>query len=167
MKPLHLIDTCHEKYFFMIELLLRLGAIPRSVLCIGAARDWFHISLHPSKIPESGEPENVLGTAFWIRGEKVNDEILRRICGQSDGIITLEKWVAFARPGNVVAISELIRRNTLAHDETKLADVRELSSTERLRVAAMESLGVHRDEKLVWIEEFTDETGWSFMGCPS
>lgn len=163
MKPLHLIDTCHEKYFFMTELLLRLGAIPRSVLCIGAARDWFHISLHPSEIPESGEPEHVLGTGFWISGEKVTDEILRRICGQSDGIITLEKWVAFARPRNVVAILELIRRNTLAHTEAKLTHS-ELSSTERLRVAALERQGVHKDGRVVWIEECGRGRGWRYLG---
>lgn len=153
------IGTFQQDLFFMIELLLRLGATPRSVLCVGAARNWFRIGSQyrgPDAI-ESGKTSQSLGTGHRGVRDKNAPERLRMICGKNDGVVTLEKWVAYAKPPNMRTLLQLIRRSLCTEAELPCTDVRDLTLTERLHAEAMTQHGVHRDGKLIWIEEFIPE----------
>lgn len=143
-----------QDFFHFIESLLGLGAMPQSVLCVGTGRDWFKISPAPPDGHVGIQSDNVLeipgcGILNWS-GEPSHKH-LRMICGQNDGIITLETLVAHAKPPNMAAILSLIERNS--HDEdAKSAGARELTPTERLHAAVLEKHGVRRNCKLVWFE---------------
>lgn len=163
--PSYSIGGFQDEYFHMVEFLLELGATPRSALCIGAARDWFRVSSLQSESPDGiqlGNTEQSLGTGFVMIRDEFNDERLRMICGQNDGIITLEKWVKHAKPANMMTILQLVERNSRA--EAKLVDLRELPPTERLRVAELERHGVHRDGKLIWLQDRQWPSAWQDLG---
>ncbi|KAI7782575.1 hypothetical protein LA080_013063 [Diaporthe eres] len=141
-------DTLFQQDFFrLIKSLLGLGAMPQSVLCLGTGRDWFKISPAPPDGHVGIQSDNVLEIP-GCAGEPTHKH-LRMICGQNDGIITLETLVAHARPPNMAAILSLIERNS--HDEdVKSAGAREPTPTERLHAAVLEKHGVRRKCKLVW-----------------
>lgn len=145
----------NDCYFYMIQLLLELGATPRSVICV--ANDWTSISsLQPGSSGgiELGSAEETPGISYRARRDnKVFNERLRMICGQNDGIISLEKWVKHAKPENMMAILQLIERNTGAKAE--VVDFEELPPTERTRAAALQRHDVHREGKLIWLEDDT------------
>lgn len=139
-----------QEFFHLIESLLGLGAVPQSVLCVGAGRNWFTISPAPSDGPDNMLKIPGSGLVNWS-GETTHER-LRMICGQNDGIITLEMMVAHAKPPNMAAILSLIERNSRDED-VKSTGARELTSTERLHAAALEKHGLRGNCKLVWFED--------------
>lgn len=144
-----------QEFFHLIESLLGLGAMPQSVLCVGAARDWFTISRAPPDGPISIQSDNIIqipGSVFRPWSGELTHEHLRMICGQNDGFITLEMAVAHAKPPNMAAILSLIERNS-RNEHVKSAGARELTSRERLHAAALEKHGIPGNYKLAWFEQ--------------
>lgn len=149
-------STEQQRYIFgIIEFLLGLGAVPRSVVCVGTARDWLKFTSHPHDGPD--RPGNTLGNVEQISGAvyedvtfEAADEWLRTVSGQNGCVVTLEKWVTYAKPPNMAAVLSLIEHNSRTIGAIS-TDSRELTSTERLRTAVLERHGLHRDHKLVWI----------------
>lgn len=140
--------------FQMIESLLALGALPRAVLCIGRARDWFKIPSTPLKRPnyiQSDDNNNFPGVFSLVSIGEDTKTRFSMICGQKDGFITLGILVAHARPPNMTAILSLIER---AHaEEAKSTGGKQLTTTERLHAAVLERHGVRGNSKLVCLEQ--------------
>lgn len=154
-----------QEAFGAIESLLVLGAIARSVLCVGTARDWFMTSSSSPNIADSqqlGDVQQVPGAGFRRWNRWPADERLRMICGQDDGIVTLEKLVIYANPPNVAAILSLIERNSHIEDARSTA-ARELTPSELFRADALKKHGVRRDGTLIWFEK-PSRSGWEY--CP-
>lgn len=142
-----------QVFFHLIESLLMLGAMPQSVLCVGTARDWFKISPGPPDGPTGIQSDSILeipgyGLRKW---PNLTEERLRMICGQNDGLITLEKLVAHAEPPNKETILLLIERNS-QNEDVKSAGAGEPTSTERLHAAVLKKHGLRGNCKLVWFE---------------
>lgn len=145
-----------QDFFHLIEFLLGLGAMPQSVLCVGTAREWFTISPAPPDGPIGIQSDNILqipGSGIRNSSGETTHERLRMICGQNDGIITLETLVAHAKPPNMAAILSLIERNAQDED-VKSAGARELTPTECLHAAVLEKHGVRGNCKLVWFDDY-------------
>ncbi|KAL1852904.1 hypothetical protein Daus18300_011986 [Diaporthe australafricana] len=148
--------------FDIIELLLDLGAICRSVVYVGRARDWFRVTHSQAPHDGLGESGAQLGEIKQIPGAacartlgKETTEYLRMICGQDDGIITLEKWVAYAKPQNMTTILSLIERDSCA-EEARSSEARDLSPVDRLHTAMF--YGLRGNNKLVWCEYDTSDS---------
>lgn len=143
----------HRDAFHMIESLLVHGGLPRTVLCVGRARDWFDIPPAFSDSPNRAQFDNIdripMVSFKGCYGDR-DDELrrLQMICGQDDGIITLEMFVIHAKPSNVTTLLSLIERNVRFQDE-RSAGSRELSPADSLHATLLGKHGVRRDCKLL------------------
>lgn len=141
--------------FYMIESLLVLGGLPLAAVCVGGAWDWFKISPTFFGFPNGAgfddiDPIPMVRLAGGGARDDIDDEQaqLRLICGQDEGIITLETLVAHAEPPNMTTILSLIQRNSCVAD-SKLLGARELSPVEQIYAALLDKHGVRRDGMLI------------------
>lgn len=131
--PNFMITSVQQEFFHLIESLLGLGATPHSVLCLGTGKDCFTISPAPPDSPIGIQSSNIQQMSrpavdeIWSGFKHMVHERLRTICGQDDGIVTLEMFVAHAKPPNMAAILSLIERNS-QDENVKSAGARELTS---------------------------------------
>lgn len=148
-----------QEVFGMIELLLNLGAMCRSVVCFGGAIHWFKVTTSNGPGQSGvhlGNIRRIPRAVCSPMQEIKTNENLRMICGQDDGIITLEKWVAYAKPPNMTTLLSLIKRNSCT-EEARSPEASDFTAEERLHAAMLTKHGLHWHNKLVWFDVVSDE----------